>query len=64
MMKYQQVAEIDWYDIHMAEILEVKARLLRENKDGELYIDDPDQEAENDAIAEVRKKYALGDEEE
>ena len=48
----------------MAEILEVKARLLLENKDGELYIDDPDQEAENDAIAEVRNKYALGDEEE
>ena len=63
MMKYQ-VAEIDWYDIHMAEILEVKARLLRENKDGELYIDDPDQEAENDAIAEVRQKYTLGEEEE
>jgi hypothetical protein len=56
--------EIDWYKIHMAEILEVKARLLRENKDRELYIDDPNQEAENDAIAEVRKKYPLGDEEE
>ena len=55
--------EIDWYKIHMAEILEVKARLLRENKDGELYIDDPDQEAENDAIAEVRQKYPLGDDE-
>jgi hypothetical protein len=56
--------ETEWYEIHMAEILEVKARLLRENKDGELYIDDPDQEAENDAIAEVKMKHPLGSEDE
>ena len=38
--------EMERYNKHMDEILEVKARLLQENEDGEMYIDDPDQEAE------------------
>ena len=49
--------EMERYNKHMDEILEVKARLLQENEDGEMYIDDPDQEAENDAIYEVLSKY-------
>jgi len=48
--------EMERYIKHMDEILEVKARLLQENEEGELYIDDPDQEAENDAIYEVLSK--------
>ena len=49
-------SELDRYDKHMDEILEVKARLLKENIDN--YIsDDPEQEAENDAIYEVFSKY-------
>ena len=48
--------EMDRYNKHMDEILEVKARLLKENIDD--YIsDDPEQEAENDAIYEVFSKY-------
>ena len=49
--------EMERYIKHRDEILEVKARLLQENEDGELYIDDPEQEAENDAIYEVLSKY-------
>ena len=49
--------EMERYNKHRDEILEVKARLLQENEGGELYIDDPDQEAENDAIYEVLSKY-------
>lgn len=49
--------EIDRYYEHLEEILEVKARLLKENENGELYIYNPDQEAENDAIYEVLSKY-------
>ena len=49
--------EMERYNKHRDEILEVKAKLLQENEGGELYIDDPDQEAENDAIYEVLSKY-------
>ena len=49
--------EMERYNKHRDEILEVKARLLEENENGELYIDNPDQEAENDAIYEVLSKY-------
>ncbi len=50
-------SEMERYSKHRDEILEVKARLLQENEDDEMYIDDPDQEAENDAIYEVFSKY-------
>mgnify|MGYP003652523581 FL=1 len=50
-------SEMERYNKHRDEILEVKARLLQENENGELYIDNPDQEAENDAIYEVLSKY-------
>ena len=49
-------SEIDRYNKHMDEILEVKARLLEENI-GDYDPNDPEQEAENDAIYEVFSKY-------
>ena len=51
------IKEIERYNKHMDEILEVKASLLQANEGGELYIDDPDQEAENDAIFLVLSKH-------
>ena len=57
MKNFSAESEMERYSKHMDEILEVKARLLQENEDGEMYIDDPDQEAENDAIYEVLSKY-------
>jgi hypothetical protein len=54
---YGAETEMERYNKHRDEILEVKAKLLQENEEGELYIDDPDQEAENDAIYEVLSKY-------
>ena len=48
--------EIDRYNKHMDEILEVKARLLEENIE-DYGPNDPEQEAENDAIYEVFSKY-------
>ena len=52
------ITEIEYtYTTHIEEILKVKARLLEENENGELYIDNPDQEAENDAIYEVLSKH-------
>ena len=50
-------SEMEKYNMHYDEIIEVKARLLQENEGGELYIHDPDREAENDAIYEVMSKY-------
>lgn len=55
--RYRAETEMERYNKHRDEILEVKAKLLQENEEGELYIDDPDQEAENDAIYEVLSKY-------
>jgi len=49
-------SEIDRYNKHMDEILEVKARLLEENIE-DYDPNDPEQEAENDAIYEVFSKY-------
>tara|TARA_B110001452_G_C15078268_1_gene376300 strand:+ start:178 stop:423 length:246 start_codon:yes stop_codon:yes gene_type:complete len=48
--------EIDRYNKHMDEILEVKARLLEENIE-DYDPNDPEQEAENNAIYEVFSKY-------
>ena len=53
---YGAESEIDRYNRHMDEILEVKARLLEENI-GDYDPNDPEQEAENDAIYEVFSKY-------
>ena len=55
-MTYGAESEIDRYNRHMDEILEVKARLLEENI-GDYDPNDPEQEAENDAIYEVFSKY-------
>ncbi|WP_347852222.1 hypothetical protein [Planktomarina sp.] len=54
--EYGAESEIDRYNKHMDEILEVKARLLEENI-GDYDPNDPEQEAENDAIYEVFSKY-------
>tara|TARA_B100001175_G_scaffold309958_1_gene312350 strand:+ start:379 stop:546 length:168 start_codon:yes stop_codon:yes gene_type:complete len=48
--------EIDRYNKHIDEILKVKARLLKENRE-DYGLNDPEQEAENDAIYEVFSKY-------